>query len=108
MVTWICCKLYPMQHRKCDGKTHPVCPVPPLTGGCFGWHGAGDAAPERSRQQDAQIDDRRPAAAQNPAYRRDCTKKGSDEYVRSFFVSVCPGSPSYPGQHGGKRRTHIA
>ena len=25
-----------------------------------------------------------------------------------FFVSVCPGSPSYPGQHGGKRRTHIA
>ena len=49
-----------------------------------------------------------PRGAQNPAYRRDCTKKGSDEYVRSFFVSVCPGSPSYPGQYGGKRRTHIA
>ena len=46
--------------------------------------------------------------AQNPAYRRDCTKKDRMNMSDPFFVSVCPGSPSYPGQHGGKRRTHIA
>ena len=70
--------------------------------------GGGNAAPERSRQRDAQIDDRRPARGTEPGLQARLHKKGSDEYVRSFFVSVCPGSPSYPGQHGGKRRTHIA
>ena len=71
--------------------------------------GGGDAAPERSRQRDAQIDDRRPARGTEPGLQARLHKK-KDRMSMSdpFFVSVCPGSPSYPGQHGGKRRTHIA
>ena len=70
--------------------------------------GEGDAAPERSRQRDAQIDDRRPARGTEPGLQARLHKKDRMSMSDPFFVSVCPGSPSYPGQHGGKRRTHIA
>ncbi len=51
MVTWICCKLYSMQHRM---RRKRVCPTLERL---IGWHMA--RAMKRSRQRGAQIDGRR-------------------------------------------------